>query len=136
MGYYRNQRQVAQLITSDNKLVFRNDRAWRSIGELRRTIGFRGEEVPLVEARLDGRAARLLVWHWYWVDGKYTANPYWGKLLQAKSELLGRGDDGAVVIVYTEIDTEQQAAKTLHDFVTAMLPGITRALENARGAQR
>jgi EpsI family protein len=67
------------------------------------------------------------------VDGQYTVNPYRAKLLQAKSKLLGRGDDGAVIIVYTELDTDgKSAAGRLQDFVDAMLPAVTKGLQNAR----
>jgi EpsI family protein len=63
-------------------------------------------------------------------------NPYWAKLLQAQSRLLGRGDDGAVVIVYALYDERSQDAEpALKEFVDAMLPAITRSLEYARRNQ-
>ena len=133
IGYYRNQRQGAELITSRNTLVPSNDRAWANIGETRHTLIFNNEKVSLIEAKLRSPTAHLLVWRWYWVDGVYTVNPYWAKLLQAKSKLFGTGDDGAVVIVYTELDADgKMAAGRLQEFVTTMLPGITRSLDHAR----
>jgi len=79
---------------------------------------------------------RLVVWRWYWVNGQYIVNPYWGKLLQATSRLLGRGDDAAIVIVYAPYDERSQdAEQALKDFVGTMLPAITRSLEYARHAQ-
>jgi EpsI family protein len=134
IGYYRNQRQGAELITSLNRLVPGNDRVWTNTGETSRTLVFNQEEISASEAKLLGRSKRLLVWRWYWVDGRYIVNPYWAKLLQAKSMLLGRGDDGAVVIVYAAYDDRPQAAEqALKAFVGAMLPAITRSLEYARG---
>jgi len=136
IGYYRNQRPGVQLITSDNSLVPSNDRVWRIIGETRRTLVFDEEELSLTEAKLRSRSSSLLVWRWHWVDGQYIVNPYWGKLLQAKSRLLGRGDDGAIVIVYAPYDVRpQDAEQALKVFVGAMLPAITRSLEHARRAQ-
>lgn len=133
IGYYRSQREQSQLITSQNMLVRSNDAIWGSIGEIRRALVINNEEIPIIEAQLRGPSTRLLVWRWYWVDGQYTVNQYWAKLLQAKSMLLGRGDDGAVVIVYTELDTGRDAAAgRLQDFVNAMLPAITLGLDNAR----
>jgi len=97
---------------------------------------FDHEEIAAIEARLLGRFTNLLVWRWYWVDGQYIVNPYWGKLLQAKSELLGHGDDGAVVIVYAPYDDRPlDAEQALKDFVGTMLPAITRSLEYARQPQ-
>ena len=133
IGYYRNQRRSAELITSQNTLVSTNDRVWGNVGETRRDLVFNREELPFIEAQLRGRAARLLVWRWYWVDGVYTINPYWAKFLQARSKLFGQGDDGAVVIVYTELDADGKGASDrLQDFLSIMLPGITRTLEHAR----
>jgi EpsI family protein len=136
IGYYRNQRQGAKLITSQNTLVPRNDSAWRNAGETHRTLVVNNKKIPSIETKLRDRSTQLLVWHWFWVDGQYTVNPYWAKLLQAKSKLLGRGDDGAVVIVYTEIGTDgmdgKAAAGRLQDFVSAMLPAATRSLQNVR----
>ena len=133
IGYYRNQRQGTQLISSQNTLVRSTDREWANSGETGRTLVFNNEKISAIEAQLQGRSARLLVWRWYWVDGQFTLNPYWAKLLQGKSKLFGRGDDGAIVIVYTVVDGDREAATgRLQDFVNAMLPGITRNLDNAR----
>jgi exosortase A len=137
IGYYRNQGQGAQLITTQNTLVASNDREWKNIGEIRRTPVFKLGEISAIETKLRGRSTSLLVWRWYWVDGQYIVNPYWGKLLQAKSRLLGRGDDAAIVIIYAPYDDRPQVAEqALKDFVGAMLPAITRSLEYARRAQR
>jgi exosortase A len=136
VGYYRNQRPGAQLITSQNTLVPSSDRVWRTAGETRRTLVFDQGDLSLTEAKLRGRSTSLLVWRWFWVDGEYIVNPYWGKLLQAKSRLLGRGDDAAIVIVYAPYDERpQDAEQALKDFVGTMLPAITRGLEYARRAQ-
>jgi len=133
IGYYRNQREGSQLISSQNMLVVSDDKEWGNIGETQRMIVAANERIPLIEARLRGRSAQLLVWRWYWVDGQYVVNPYWAKLLQAKSKLLGQGDDGAVVIVYTEVDANREAAAgQLQDFVNSTLPAITQSLSHAR----
>lgn len=136
VGYYRNQRQGAELISSINTLVPSYDLVWRNIGESRRVLGSGPEEMPMIEAKLRGQSKSLLVWRWYWVDGRHVVNPYWAKLLQAKSRLLGRGDDGAVVIVYAPYDDRPLVAeRALTDFVGAMQPDITRSLEYARRDQ-
>jgi exosortase A len=132
IGYYRNQRRGAQLITSQNALVLSNNVDWRNTGETRR-LDFGIDNVSPVEAQLRGRASGLLVWRWYWVDGQYTVSPFWGKLLQAKSKLLAHTDAAAVVIVYTALDADRDAAAArLKDFVGAMLPEINDSLRNAR----
>ncbi len=132
IGYYRNQRQSANLISSQNSLVHSGDKVWGNIGDMRRMLNVNGGEIALVETKLKSHAGRLLVWHWYWIDGQYTTNPYWAKLLQAKSQLLGRGDDGAVIILSTEFDEKIDApGDGLRDFVKGMLPAIAKSLQNA-----
>ena len=134
--YYRKQRPGAQLVSTQNTIVSTNDREWRKIGESRRTMVVGKDEIPAIEAQLRSPSAQLLVWRWYWVDGRYVANPYWAKLLQAKSQLFGRGDDGAIVMVYAlSGDRSPGGEQALQDFVGTMLPGITMSLENARRVQ-
>jgi EpsI family protein len=131
--YYRNQRPGAQLISTQNTILSSNDTEWKRTSENARTVVAGKDEIPAIEAKLSSPSAQLLVWRWYWVDGRYVVSPQWAKVLQAKSKLFGRGDDGAVVIVYTLSNDQQPAAeRTLQDFVGAMLPGITKSLENAR----
>ena len=133
IGYYRNQRQSAELITSQNVLVHSNDKVWGKVSEAKRALTVGADEIGLIETHVRSHATRLLVWHWYWIDGQYTVNPYWAKVLQAKSQLLGRGDDGAVIVVSTELDQNgEDAANRLQDFVGVMLPAIAKALQNAR----
>ena len=137
IGYYRNQRQGAQLISSENRLVSSGNSEWRSIGGSRHTTEAGNQQAPLIETKLQGRSGSLLVWHWYWVDGHATVNLYWAKLLQAKAMLLGRGDDGAVVIVYAPTtDQPKVAAQEMRDFLDAMQPSITRSLDDARRIPR
>jgi exosortase A len=132
LSYYRNQNKESQLITSQNLTLRSTEANWASSGETRRTPVINNEEMPTIEAQLRSASTRLLVWRWYWVDGQYTVNPYWAKFLQAKSTLLGRGDDGAIVVVYTDLDVDrEQAASRLLEFSNTMLPGITGSLDHA-----
>jgi exosortase A len=132
-GYYRNQRPGAQLVSSLNTLVASDNREWKRIGEAPRMLTVAGRELPAVETQLRGLTGQLLVWRWYWIDGQFVMNPYWAKLLQAKSRLLGRGDDGAVVVLYAPYQERRESAeRTLRDFAGAMLPSITESLEYAR----
>jgi EpsI family protein len=132
MGYYRNQRQGAELISSLNRLVISVER-WGNVGETRYALSLNDGKVQITESRLRGPVMALLVWHWYWVDGQYTGYRYWAKVLQAKSKLFGRGDDGAVVILYTELDiSRDKAADRLQQFAHAMLSSITSTLQHVR----
>ena len=134
VGYYRNQGPGSQLISYTNTLVSQFQRNWRIVASTRGSRAVGGAEIPVVDTTLVGMRVRLLVSHWYWMDGTYLVNHYWAKVVQAWTTLLGRGDDGAVIIVYAPYsENPREAEKVLQDFVSAMLPSITRTLENARG---
>lgn len=133
IAYYRKQGPATQLISARNVLVASDHPAWRRLGEQQRDLEVRPAALPLLETRLTSRQARLLVWRSYWVDGRYVASPTAAKLMQAKSRLFGNGDDSAVVIVYAPYDEgPQPAEQALRAFMEAMLPAITRQLEDAR----
>lgn len=132
IGYYNDQRQGAELINSENVLAATTDLRWAKAGESGRTL-LRGEqEVTAVQTRLRAAHARLLAWHWYWVEGRRAANPYFGKLLEVVSKLFGTGDDAAVVILYAPYDERPEEAEApMQDFLKQMLPALERSLDSA-----
>ena len=131
-AYYRNQGQESQLISTQNTLVSNADSEWKNVHDMHRTVAIKNQPLALIEARLLSQVSGLVAWRWYWVDGQYTVSPYWAKLLQAKSRLLGRGDDGAVVVLYTGIGWDRDVVEgRLQDFANAMLPGISESLARA-----
>jgi exosortase A len=134
VGYYRNQEHGSRLVSYVNGLLATSERSWRIVNETRGSRVFDGREIPTIETTLAGPRVRLLIWRWYWIDGEHFTNPYLAKIAQIRSTLLGRGDDGAVVVVYAPyLDDRATAEKVLQGYVGSMLPSITRTLDNARG---
>lgn len=132
IGYYRNQHQGAELITSGNILVKIADQRWGNVGESGHTISIGNEHFNIREARLRSPQGRLLAWEWYWVDGRWTTNHYMAKFLEAKSRLLNGTDDAAVIVVFTPYsNSSSEASGTLDSFLTQTLPGIEHMLANA-----
>jgi exosortase A len=132
IAYYRDQRRSAELVSSVNTLTA-PEGAWRVIDEFVRPVVAANEALAPVESRLQAQSERLLVWSWYWVDGTRTTSRYRAKLLQLRSQLQGRGDDAAVVVLYTPLDaTPSAAVATLQSYAAAALPGITETLDDAR----
>jgi EpsI family protein len=130
--YYRNQDRSKSLISSINRLAGYKD-AWHETASVRRTETVDGNAVTVRETvlRRDGRA--LLVWDWMDVDGHDTTRAAVGKLLQARSKLLLRGDDGAAVMLSAPFDDNPDAARaTLHSFLLDNYKNIKAALDNAR----
>ncbi len=130
--YYRNQDRSKSLISSINRLAGYKD-VWHETASARRTETVDGGAVTVRETvlRRDGRA--LLVWDWMRVDDRDTTRAAVGKLLQARSKLLLRGDDGAAVMLSAPFDDNPDAARaTLHSFLLDNYKNIKLALDNAR----
>jgi exosortase A len=110
--YYRNQRHGAGLISSSNRLVPDNDESiWRRAGSNIRQEDLSNRSLMIRESRIQGGAEHLLVWQWYWIEGKFTVSDYAGKLMQAKEKFLMRGDDGAAVVVYAPYTSNPDEAR-------------------------
>lgn len=137
LTYYRDQVAGEELINSENRILLNKDEEWRftASGTQRQPIG--GEAIVLRthEMRSNADASfRLAVWHWYWVNGRWTHSDYVGKAQLALSQLRGRGDDSAMVALYTPVDPERraEAEAALADFLATMGPQIGAVLEHAR----
>jgi EpsI family protein len=127
--YYRAQPQGTGLISSVNVLTTDDDDPWRRIGMEKRIETVNGRQLAVKETRLRGPDGALVAWQWYWVDGRFTINDYFGKLLQAKERLLMRGDDGASVLVYARFhDQPETAREALRAFLKSNLEPLEATL--------
>lgn len=103
-AYYRHQGDERKLVSSVNSLVDGNDKLWAQTES-----GARPAAGPLPAFLTAGirqgnqlsGAARLQVWQTYWVGGRWTTSAARAKVWQALDRLLGRGDDGAVLLLAT-----------------------------------
>jgi exosortase A len=125
LAHYRNQRQGAELVGWQNSVAGAKDMGWAIQGESQRNEG----ELELRETRLRSNAARLLVWDWYRVAGRDTADPFLAKALLARDKLLGRSDASSAIAVATPYEARTEpAAETLRLFLGEMRPAIEAAL--------
>jgi exosortase A len=132
LAYYRRQAQGAELINSQNVLVIQKHPVWQQPHQDKITVRLRGEAYEVFESQLRSHRQRLLVWHWYWVAGRYTANAYVAKFFEALARLTGNRRDGAGIVVFTSIDADVEGAReTLQSFVDSMLPAIEASLFEA-----
>jgi EpsI family protein len=131
--YYRNQHNGKALISSVNRLTGPKD-AWHDIdaGTRLETVGDR--QLALRETTLQGPQGKLLVWHWFRVGGHDTASNAVGKLRQAQSKLLFRGDDGAAIMLSAPfVDKADEARAALRSFMADNYKSIDAALAAAAG---
>jgi exosortase A len=91
---------------------------WAYVGERTTTATVDGEPITVHETALRSQEANLLVWSWYWIDGKFTDNAYRAKLLRLKTRLFGGPQASALVAVgaYYALD-RSEATNTLQDFL-------------------
>jgi len=132
IAFYRGQTPQAKAITSSNELVHTTNKFWRmaSIGTARVETG--AERIDVRTAVVTNERVRLVVWRWYWVDGRATSSDYAAKLYQAMSVLEGRGDPVAWVIVSMPAETDEaQVRAALQDFTADMRGSIDSTLREA-----
>ena len=133
LGYYRDQRPGAQLVTSTNVMVVQKHPVWASFGEGGRSEPLGSETLKLRQTRLGSPQQRLLVWDWMWISGEHLNNPYLAKVYLARDRLLGRGDDAAAIILAAPYEERPEGAQqVLREFTRDMLPAIEAALSTAR----
>ncbi|KQP39770.1 exosortase A [Pseudorhodoferax sp. Leaf274] len=138
IGYYRSQNAERKLVSSTNLLVPYSDKDWAEVGAGTASAPWPGGAVPVRQAELraslvgSADAVRLLAWQVYWVNDRLIASDALAKVHGALSRLLGRGDDSAVVVVYTPIRAGANAQETLASFVQANGRTIEAGLQQAR----
>lgn len=139
LGYYRDQDYDRKLVSSNNQLITSRDRVWARLSEGAQDMrmGNKSTSVRVVRLRrisdVVGTAPQtLLVWKVYWINGYWTSNDYLAKIYGAVNQLLGRGDDSAVVVLYTATDrNDDDAVKAMQSFVSTQFNVIDRALRMA-----
>ena len=131
LGYYRYQRQDAELINSQNVMVVQKHPLWNNIGETQREEQLAGAAVKLRQTLLRSPSQHLLTWDWFLVSERYTSSAYLAKLLLARDRLLQNSDDGAAIILTTPYEERLDGGEqTLRAFIHDMLPAIETVLHD------
>jgi EpsI family protein len=134
LEYYRDQRQGAELVDSQNLLVGVKDPVWRLLSNKKTVAQLDGRPITVREASIDSPSDKLLVWQWYWIDGYPTTNDYLAKLFEAKDKLYEGRTRSASIILATDYEVHaDRARKKLAQFINDMYPEIEKTLlkENA-----
>ena len=89
-----------------------------------------GDDAQIPVRRLQVRTGgeNRLAYLWYWVGGRFTADPLAAKLLQAKAALLGGPEAAAVVVVSAPYDLEPSGARATIEQALAALEPLDRFL--------
>jgi EpsI family protein len=87
------------------------------------TVAIDGTPVDAAQVRLLAHDKGRLVWNWYWVDGRFTADGRLAKLLQLKAALTGSSQAMAIVAIAADYrETPDEARATLDEFVADLGP--------------
>jgi exosortase A len=116
VAYYAQERPGAALVSDTNSLV---NSGWTIIENGRAHSVVDGKPVAVDEAVVQSAAGdRRLVWSWYWVDGKFTENPYDAKLERVKALLLEGPKASAFIAVASDyVSDRADAEQALQDFL-------------------
>ena len=142
LAYYRGQTDDSKLVSSVNMLVASDDRHRNQVSSGRTAVEIdAGQPSHWREALIlgnpsatdaAGQREQLTVWRVYWVDGRWIAGDAQAKLASALSRLQGRGDDGAVLVLWTNKPSPEQSQAVLEQFVRDNLPVFGRLLAQTR----
>lgn len=149
LSYYREQDYQRKLVSSENMLVTSQDEVWARVSGGSAHTELAGRPLPVAAATLRQRSGgltgdgqRLQVWRFYWVNGRFIASDVQAKLHGAWGRVLGRGDDGAIVVVYTPLDAQLPepqartvASAVLDGFMRSQGGALEAALQQARGGR-
>lgn len=112
VAYYWRQDKGHKAIGSANRLTPVPEWIQHPLGMVPTRVG--GEPSWARATLLDDDGRRWVVWSWYWVGGRYTANPMTAMLLQLKATLTGGDRRAALVAVWV---AEAEGAHALGRFL-------------------
>ncbi|WP_425257361.1 exosortase A [Rubrivivax sp. RP6-9] len=143
IGYYRNQTYDNKLVNSSNVLAQSTiGSAWAQANRGQRRVADSGNafdvRVADVHTALAGGSLgtqRMRAWQVYWVGGQFIAGDARARLQFALNRLVGRGDDGAVVVFYTAGEPPEAADARLDGFVNAGVQALADRLAATQAAR-
>lgn len=132
LAYYSGVDQGAELVNSQNVMVQQKHPVWREPYQRAVSATISGRSVEVVESELESSAQAFLIWHWYWVAGQHTANPYEAKMREAIARIFGGDSGGVGIVVFTPRDADRDASRAvLQRFLDGMITSIETSIETA-----
>jgi exosortase A len=117
VAYHEPGVRNAKLVSSSNSLFDRI--RWQWIGERGAEATIDGKTVRVRQTSIRSADASLVLWNWYWVDGKFTSNEFEAKWLLAKSRITRSPLGSAMIVIATdERAGDSSAADILSNFVS------------------
>lgn len=130
VGYYLGERPGAEVVSARHKLY--GDSGWQEVTTGIRNANIGGDQLLIRYTRAESRAGGQVIFSWYWVDGKFTGNPYWAKLLQAKTKLLGGDQSSAAIVAKSGYDQSPEQANGALEHFVGQLGDLNKILTQTR----
>lgn len=141
--YYRAQGPTRKLVTTANLLMDRIiDADLNPVGSSHLDVQTPNGPTSWLRTRLSASNApggqeerNVTILQTYWVDDRLASGAIPAKLYGVLSRLAGRGDDGAVILVYTTGRTGDAVDSQLASFAADNLEALRAALRQTRDSQ-
>jgi exosortase A len=142
VAYFRGQTDQRKIVSSQNTLVGMRDSDWNlpQFGGKRIVLNGRAVDVrtAMLLGRVSGGAAhrpKLMVWRLYWIDGRFIGGDAWAKLANALARLRGRGDEGALILLYADDESTARSNAAIEAFLQANASSLNAVLQRTHGAR-
>ena len=100
------------MINTENRLVPEKDPNWRVLGQRRVFVTLTDTvDLDVIESRVESNGQALLVWSWYWINGRQTASDTEAKLLEALALISGSRLNASALMLVTEVDIDLDVAR-------------------------
>lgn len=128
VAWFADQHEGSEMVTWGNGLVPSGAKTSRVLTEGH----YAGERGTVLESVLETQHGRLLVWHWYRINGGVVTSDVRAKLLLALDRLYGRPDASAVIVLHTADSGGHGAARArLQAFVRDHGAAVDAAIDTA-----
>jgi exosortase A len=142
VAYVRGQTEDRKIVTSRNSLVGMRDSEWNLPQFGSKRVALDGRTIEVRTAMLLGRDSagaahrpKLMVWRLYWIDGRFIGGDARAKLANALARLRGRGDEGALILLYADDESTARSNAAIEAFLQANASSLNAALERTRSAR-
>lgn len=131
IALYMRQRQGAEVIGDASRIA--DGEIWTRTASSMVPVNVEGAPLRASFTRMVNHGRGRVAIDWYWIAGRYTANPYLAKALQAFDRLLaGRRTAAAIVVSMPYEDRPADAVAALQDFI-AGLGNVRATLQRSAG---
>lgn len=128
IGYYSNQKQGGEAISSMNRISSLFGTKWKKITGTKLNIN----NLDLNETIIKDNKNKLLVWDWYRVGRFQTANPYLAKVYNAYNLIFENRNDASFISIATPLLNVDKSTsrETLKKFISQFQNKVDYQLEH------